>query len=168
LHPLGIISHSSCGLEPFLDGILDYKLIMEYRIGVVHTVEHHLTPPGRHYLLIQLVNGRGVENWVRLEMEVQISGASVSFATTKQALTRNMRPASEGGNPIVEDTLSVTCLARQFKVLCDHVNGVDINRPEESEDSLCSLLGNGNIPRRWTLTEDALLRHHLEWSRFHR
>ena len=35
LHPLGIISHSSCGLMPFLDAILDFEWFMEYRIGVV-------------------------------------------------------------------------------------------------------------------------------------
>ena len=38
-----------------------------------------------------------------------------------------------GGAPIVDDTLTVTGLARQFRVLCDHANGVDINRRVESE-----------------------------------
>ena len=161
LHPLGIISHSSCGLEPFLDGILNYKRVMEYRIGTVHTVERYIKQRIHHplldYVLFQLVNERGVENWIRLGLDKPISwvspystfnctgrvltfnrccqwkdGASVSFATTKEALTRNMT-RNGGLSTTVEVTLPVTGLARQFKVLCDHVNGVDVRRVEESK-----------------------------------
>ena len=78
LHPLGIISHSSCGLESFLDGILDYQRVMEYRIGVVRAIEdyHKFQHPVRDYLLVQFVNERGVENWLRLEMHKPLSECS--------------------------------------------------------------------------------------------
>ena len=71
LYPLGIISHSSCGLVPFLNGILDFERVMEYRVGIARTIEYYRTPYGR-YLLVQFVNGRGVENWIRLEMHKSI------------------------------------------------------------------------------------------------
>jgi len=159
LHPLGIMSHSSCGLESFVYGILDYQEIMEYRIGVVRAIEHYYKrhDASQDYLLVQFVNGRGVENWLRLEMRKPLNGASVSFAATGEALTRNMINHT---SVFVEDTLPVTGLARQFKVLCDHVNGVDVNRPWEIKNTIYSHIGYG-IPSRWTLDEDFLLRHHL-------
>ena len=76
LHPLGIMSHSSCGFEPFLNGILDFEQIMEYRIGVVRTIEFYSNynrSPYRRYLIVQFVNGRGFENWVRLDLHRPIS-----------------------------------------------------------------------------------------------
>jgi len=83
LHPLGIISHSSCGLEPFIDGILNFERVMKYRIGVVRTlqsrlvrarsIKRYLYPPSRLYLHFQFVNGRGFENWVRLELDKPIN-----------------------------------------------------------------------------------------------
>ena len=162
LHPLGIISHSLCGLEPFLDGILDYKQVMDYRIGTMRTIERCRKYPLQggpilDYVFFQFVNGRGVENWIRLGLDDPISwvspystfdctgriltsnrycqwkdGASVSFATTKEALTRNMTTDDERSTT-VEVTLPVTGLARQFKVLCDHINGVDVRRLEEGK-----------------------------------
>ena len=75
LSSLGIISHSSCGLVPFLNGILDFERIMEYRVGVARTIEFHTKFEGtyfRRHLLFQFVNGRGVENWVRLELHKPI------------------------------------------------------------------------------------------------
>ena len=75
LHPLGIISHSSCGLDPFVDGILNFERVMEYRIGVVRTIvgySNHVPPP-RLFLFFRFINGRGFENWVRLELLKPIS-----------------------------------------------------------------------------------------------
>ena len=75
LFPLGIISQSSCGLVPFLNGILDFEPVMEYRVGVVRVIgfgsKHDRIPFGM-YLLVQFVNGREVENWVRLELHETI------------------------------------------------------------------------------------------------
>ena len=78
LHPLGIISHSSCGLESFLYGILDYQRVMEYRIGVVRAIEHYYKrrDTSQDYLLVQFVNERGVENWLQLEMRKPLSECS--------------------------------------------------------------------------------------------
>ena len=79
LHPLGIISHSSCGLEPFVDGILNFERVMEYRIGVVRTIvgySNNRKAPPRLFLFFRFVNGRGFENWVRLELLKPLSWVS--------------------------------------------------------------------------------------------
>jgi len=156
LFPLGIISHSSCGLVPFLNGILDFEQVMEYRVGVVRTIEfsskYGRVPIGR-YLLVQCVNGRGVENWVRLELHKPIDGASVSFANTKQALTQHFRWSPR--TIAVEDTLPVTSLARQFKVLCDVVNSVGLNRVHRKNESIFDILGRF-VQSRWSSDEDFL------------
>ena len=90
---------------------------------------------------------------------------------------------------VVEDSLLVTGLARQFKVLCDHVNGVDVDRPEEikvprhhivlvllllhstyhgdKQVSLYSLLGF-RVPSPWTSDEGFLLLQHSRASHFGR
>ena len=90
LHPLGIISHSSCGLKPFVDGILNFERVMEYRIGVVRTIEQYWTPGlSRFFVIFQFVNGRGFENWVQLELLKSISWVSLYsvFDSTIKILT---------------------------------------------------------------------------------
>ena len=71
LHPLGIISQSSCGLMQFLDAIFDFERFMEYRIGVVRTIEAEVSGK-QSFFFFQLMNERGVENWVRLGIRATI------------------------------------------------------------------------------------------------
>ena len=80
LHPLGIMPYSSCDLAAFLEGILKSERIMEYRIGVVDTIEYYYglekRPSAnlvREFLPFHSVNGRGIENWIQLEMNGPIS-----------------------------------------------------------------------------------------------
>ena len=90
LHPLGIISYSSCGLDPFVDGILNFERVMEYRVGVVRTIERYWpSGPSRLCLLFQFVNGRGFENWVRLDLSKPISWVTPYsiFESTSKILT---------------------------------------------------------------------------------
>ena len=56
-------------------------------------------------------------------------GAAVSFATTRQAWTRNGTTTVYS----VEGTLPVTGLTRQFQALGNHINGVDRKRSKESK-----------------------------------
>ena len=74
LHPLGIVSHSSCDFEPFLDAILNFERVMEYRIGIVRAIEvcSRIRSPGV-FLLVQFLNGRGFVNWVRLDVHQPLS-----------------------------------------------------------------------------------------------
>ena len=73
LHPLGITSRSSCGLGPFLDAAFDFERFMEYRIGVVHTIEAEVSEK-QIFFFFQLMNERGVENWVRLGIRTTTLG----------------------------------------------------------------------------------------------
>ena len=74
LHPLGIVSHSSCDFERFLDAILNFERVMEYRIGIVRAIEVYtrMPPPGV-FFLIQFVNGRGIVSWLRLDVLESLS-----------------------------------------------------------------------------------------------
>ena len=77
LHPLGIVSHSFCDFEPFLDAILNFERVMEFRIGVVRAIELYSNKSHTGLLLlIGFLNGRGFENWVRLDLLEPISWVS--------------------------------------------------------------------------------------------
>ena len=69
LHPLGIVSHSSCNFESFLDAILNFEQVMEYRIGTVRAIQSSASMrPFAVFFLFQFVNGRGFVNWLRLDV----------------------------------------------------------------------------------------------------
>ena len=158
IRPLSIASNSSCGLLPFLDWILQPGRVMDYRFGFIKTVrlcyrtykirnlwhrDHNSTVstdlPTRTYYFLHagLLNERGIENWLEIELTgtsscVDISyfaffGGSltrhgtkargtVTFAPTNAALVRN---AAASGIIVIEQTLSVIDLAMQIREICD-------------------------------------------------
>ncbi|KAF9508221.1 hypothetical protein BS47DRAFT_245269 [Hydnum rufescens UP504] len=76
LHPLGIISNSSCTLSPFIEWILKSERTAEYRIGAVRTVKLYYRWGLRHpqkrwdhrFLVVGLENRRQIQNWLKIEL----------------------------------------------------------------------------------------------------
>ncbi|KAF9505064.1 hypothetical protein BS47DRAFT_1354372, partial [Hydnum rufescens UP504] len=89
VRPLGIVSNSSCALLPFLDWVLQSRRVMDHRFGLIRTVRmcyrgyrvsglrrgvHDSSPSAkpqlREYELLHvgLLNGRGIENWLEIEI----------------------------------------------------------------------------------------------------
>ncbi|KAF9511141.1 hypothetical protein BS47DRAFT_1383631, partial [Hydnum rufescens UP504] len=118
LLPLGVISHSSCALAPFLDWILKSGKVVNYRIGVVRSVElYHrprLTGDQRdwRFMLVCLENGRQIENWIKIELSGPDTQGTVTFGTTKETLHEGLPSNSDFAARIAEDTLSVTRFSR--------------------------------------------------------
>ncbi|KAF9515332.1 hypothetical protein BS47DRAFT_1342047, partial [Hydnum rufescens UP504] len=86
---LGIASNSSCALLPFLDWVVQSRRGMDHRFGLIRTVHmryrgysvsrsrrgvHDSNPSAnpqlRVYSLLHvgLLNGRGIENWLEIEI----------------------------------------------------------------------------------------------------
>ncbi|KAF9515324.1 hypothetical protein BS47DRAFT_1342032 [Hydnum rufescens UP504] len=89
VRPLGIVSNSSCALLPFLDWVLQSRRVMDHRFGLIRTVRlcyrgYRVTrsrrrvhgsdpsakPELREYDLVHvgLLNARGIENWLEIEI----------------------------------------------------------------------------------------------------
>ncbi|KAF9503420.1 hypothetical protein BS47DRAFT_1356236 [Hydnum rufescens UP504] len=89
VRPLGIVSNSSCTLLLFLDWVLQSRQVMDHRFGLIRTVRlcHRgyrvsrsrrrvhdsnpsAKPQSREYGLLHvgLLNGRGIENWLEIEI----------------------------------------------------------------------------------------------------
>ncbi|KAF9505069.1 hypothetical protein BS47DRAFT_579700 [Hydnum rufescens UP504] len=86
---LGIASNSSCALLPFLDWVVESRRVMDHRFGLIRTVRfcyrgyrvsrsqrgvHDSNPSAepqlREYELLHvgLLNARGIENWLEIEI----------------------------------------------------------------------------------------------------
>jgi len=103
LRPLGMVSNSSCALSPFLEWILKSEREMEYRIGAVHTVQVYNRPffgntfeetLGRwdySFMVVGLGNGRGIENWLKIDLSGPDMQGTVTFGPTWEALSEGIR-----------------------------------------------------------------------------
>jgi len=109
MRPLGIVSNSSCGLLPFINWIRTARDI-DYRFGLIHTVRicyrkykvgkpqhrRHIYAPSCddpvgvcQFLHVGLLNGRGIENWLEIEVVGTPTQGTVVFAPTCEALVRD-------------------------------------------------------------------------------
>jgi hypothetical protein len=88
MRPLGIVFNASCGLLPFINWIRTARDI-DYRFGLIQSVRicyrkykvnkpqhrHHIYAPSCddpvgvcQFLHVGLLNGRGIENWLEIEV----------------------------------------------------------------------------------------------------
>jgi len=124
LLPLGVISKSSCDLFFFLEWILKSKRVMEYRIGVVRTVQLNFQlvgwgASGFFFLLVGLENRRHIQNWLKIELHSPYMQGTVAFRTTKEAFDdESLNISSKYVLHIGEDMLPVTRFARQMTDIC--------------------------------------------------
>jgi hypothetical protein len=99
MRPLGIISNSSCSLLSFLYWVLSHRRVMDYRFGHIRTMRrcyrgYRVSRSRRHVhdsnplpqalfrkyglLHVGLLNARGIENW----LEIEITEASSTWISS--------------------------------------------------------------------------------------
>ncbi|KAF9521055.1 hypothetical protein BS47DRAFT_7670 [Hydnum rufescens UP504] len=111
------------GLLPFLNVVVSHKRLIDHRLGTVQSIRlYRGDRPGHsgvyEFLLVGLVNKRGIENWVRLELQAGIKRGEVDFATKPEKLIDDTAATRE--RIIVGDQFLMTRLAMEIKAICEN------------------------------------------------
>jgi hypothetical protein len=135
------------GLLPFLNAVVSHGRLMDHRLGTVQSIRlYRGDHPGHsglyEFLLVGLLNKRGIENWVRLELQAGLScvdtlhsfssclplltavhvrsieRGEVDFATKPEKLIDDTTATRE--RIIVGDQFLMTRLAIEIKAICEN------------------------------------------------
>ncbi|KAF9503423.1 hypothetical protein BS47DRAFT_816676 [Hydnum rufescens UP504] len=139
IRPLGIVSNSSCPLLSFLDWVFSHRRVMDYRFGRIRTVryccrryriQHRVRgsdpsaePSIYNMLHLGLLNGRGIENWLEIEITATSTRGIVTFSATNEALVRGAAVDDDSiliGDPAQSMTDLATWIEDHIQLAPDH------------------------------------------------
>ncbi|KAF9506459.1 hypothetical protein BS47DRAFT_1352731, partial [Hydnum rufescens UP504] len=136
VRPLGIVSNSSCALLPFLDWAVQSRQVMDHHFGLIQTLRlcgrgyrvsrarrrvydsnPSAEPRVRKYIFLHvgLLNARGIENWLEIEITATSTQGIVTFSPTNEALVRGAVAFSDLPVLVGDPGQSMSDLARQIE-----------------------------------------------------
>ncbi|KAF9509392.1 hypothetical protein BS47DRAFT_1349259 [Hydnum rufescens UP504] len=136
VRPLGIVSNCSCALLPFLDWAVESRRVMDHRFGLIQTLRvcargyrvsrsrrrvHDSNPSAKprvreySFVHVGLLNARGIENWLEIEITATSTRGIVTFFRTNEALVRGAVAYRDFPALVGDPGQSMSDLARQIE-----------------------------------------------------
>ncbi|KAF9509387.1 hypothetical protein BS47DRAFT_1349251 [Hydnum rufescens UP504] len=136
VRPLGIVSNCSCALLPFLDWAVQSRRVMDHRFGLIQTLrlcsrEYRVSRSRRRvhdsnssaeplvreygFVHVRLLNARGIENWLEIEITATSTRGIVTFSPTNEALVRGAVAYKNYPILVGDPGQSMSDLARQIE-----------------------------------------------------